>query len=168
MWLGSQHQHHFVLVVKECKKYSLTLNYEGAEYRGPDLETLISTMARASHVLLPTKAMMIVSPCELADPIMQDHSPCNRYIQSSQPSRQSVNSVRETSRAPTTSVDTTSRMTLQATKLGARLTGSMKLGWTPGGGAPAGSIDNGNGNICPSILKMNYSKKHPSWTKQWL
>lgn len=51
----------------------------------------------------------------------------NRNVQSSHPSRQSVNSVREISRAPTTSVDTTSRITLQAIKLGARFSGSMKL-----------------------------------------
>lgn len=76
------------------------------------------------------------------------------HIQSSQPSRQSVNSVRETIRAPTTNVDTTSRMTLQAIKLGARLIGSMKLELTPGGGAPAGGID----NIFPSILEMNYRR----------
>ena len=79
---------------------------------------------------------------------MQEH------VQSSQPSRQSVNSVREIIRALTTSVDTTSKMTLQAIKLGARLIGSMKLEWTPAGGAPAGGI----GNIFPSISEMDYRR----------
>ena len=117
----------------------------------------LSTSVPLKHV--HTKAIMMVSFFfgKLAKHrSRRDHGSTrmDRHIQSSHPSRQSVNSVREISRAPTTSVDTTSRITLQAIRFGARFSGSMKLDCTPGGGGPAGNM--GIGSICPSMLKSRW------------
>lgn len=79
------------------------------------------------------------------------------YIQSSQPNRQVVKTVRESMRAPTTMTETTSNIMLHAMRLGALLTASWKLGVTPAGGGPAGTMFS---LMLSPVLSVQCSKKH--------